>query len=264
MAPTFQPPLQTQQRQIHVRSYDDLVNALGRIIANYSRNSNIDTNIGYEIVIADSFSLPRAIKLQEALSGVRFTSLGMIPLFPKSGIVDALFEVRGAKSVVIDGIYCADNPETGNYFRNFIKTYSMNFTSSKDAYLVCNNTVISQCLFNEDVECIEGIRIVNNIIQVPENGIVGDILVKSDRCIIQGNRFAGQGCSFQGEYTRIADNDFNDGDVFTTGSGNNPLSGNTRFGGGSSTGLDPIGPSTGGGGGGVAEADILAFGTWEI
>lgn len=245
----FVPPLQTQQRQIHVRSYSDLVNALGNIISNYNQNSNVNSNIGYEIVFADSFELLKPIRLQEELSGIKFTSLGMIPIFPRrNNIVDAMFEVRGAKGVIIESVYCASNPVTGTYFRNFIKTYNMDYTRDKDSYLISKNVAECQCIYNEDVACIPFARILHNIHSLPESGIA-DIIVKSDNVLVDGNQLGGDGADFSGEETRICNNDFNDGDVFTSGSGSNILTSNTSMGVGSSTGSDEIGPPFGGGDG---------------
>ncbi len=242
MRANFQPPLQTQQRQIHVRSYDDLVNALGRIIANYRTQSRLTSNLGYEIIIADSFEVKRKIRLQKELSGLKFSSLGKIPIFPSSRFMDdCLFEVIGAASVTIENIYLADNIITGKYINDFVKVTSVESGILQPSIFLYKNYARALTLYRDEVGVLPYSIISKNHIDIPEN-TPEDIRVDSDYCLIEGNRFSSDFHVFNGEYTRIIGNDFALGDLYTSGTGTNPISGNTNLGGGSSTGLDPIGP----------------------
>lgn len=252
--------LQQEQRQIFVRSYNDLVNALGRLIANYNSNTNINSYFGYEIIIADVIVVPSPIVLQAELSGLKITSLGAIPIFPSPNLyVQALFQIKNAKAITIQGLNCSNNPRTSSYFRNFVEIISGSIIDPLDGINILNNKAKTLRLYDDQIGTYHYPTIAYNSHSLPE-GSDGALRSQSNYCIIVSNNFlGGDPIDLNGEYNKIAFNDFYAGDIFTSGSGTNVLIGNSNIGAGSSTGSDPLAPPFGGGGGAPTNATYVTL-----
>jgi hypothetical protein len=214
------------QRQITVRNYDDLVNAISTLIRNYSVLTNSLPYLGYEIIIADSIICPRKIILPIEVSGVTIRGLGRVQILPHNdGNVDCLFDIQGCLALTIKDLNVCS---VGTYFNTFVTVSSYTpHLSEIDAPVIANNLVRTQTLYSESLGNVDYAQIINNKHSRPDSGALC-LTSTSDKLLVQGNNFGGNDLYITGQYSRVVANNMNGGDIDTSVGANSYVVANTN------------------------------------
>lgn len=232
-----------QQRQISIRSYDELINAISRVVTNNQEQLADPYSFApVEFLIADTIIVPKTIILPEGIRGSVFRSLGRVPIKPANGYIGPLFDLL-SPGVVFDGLFIDSVGGVSKSSADYYFTDFVNVNTSISTLGALRAPCIRDCVINAVTifRCTEalfaGTMILNNYhmdpdLATPGNNAIVNTGVNSGLMNISGNQFTG-GMVLSNYANRVIGNDFAAKDVDTSAGTYTYLVANQRLGGGS-------------------------------
>ena len=224
----IQQPVGSGQFSQQVRSYDELVAAIGRIVANRPTSAldlSLQTGTGTEILIAGPIIVRSPIVLPSMASGTLIRSAGRTPLIVTSTLAH-VFEIDCA-SVTLSGLFCAVDgrgPSVGSFVVPGSSSYAAAYLRVMDCAVQADRLFVDSAAYNFPVMLrhneMQRYRTANNGFQVD---------LQRAQCVVDGNSLdpgnlgsdvirvqAGGGSS---GYCSIVGNFCNGGDIDTSAAG---------------------------------------------
>lgn len=231
----WQQPIQAKELQRYVYSYEELLQAIGDIVAKTPNLIDVVGNPlkGAAIIIAAPIKVKKPIVLPSKLFGTVITSVARHPIVP-DGVVSSLFESRAA-SMQIRDLYVVSSSSSSK-FTSFVTTLDTEGTFEPSQLSLINNTVIGD-RFLVDSGFADYCSILGNrMTQIDSSA--SDLLHSESQFVnIQGNFFSPLGTDgivvtgSTGRRTAIIGNSMGGGDITTdSGQGSNTIIGNTLTG----------------------------------